>query len=253
MAEQQVDTTPEPAISEEDRNKAALEAADKGLEGVIADRNKAPDAESSTEPAADQPPPEPPDTPPEPDKEPEQEQPENDEVRDVLTSMGLDAEGMTREFMESGDLGEESRKALEAKGFTKDMVDTYLRGLSASVSEYEQTALGGLPAGKETFDEMAKWVRSNDSGVTEAELAAYNRAVQSGDAATAKLAVDGMYARYVNANGVTGRRIEGDAGGPAVTGYQSWRQVQTAMADPRYQNDPAYRQEVERKLAVSEL
>lgn len=247
MAEQQVDTTPEPTVTEEQRTQAALEAADKGLEGVIADRDKAPEPDAPPAPETTQ------EQPPAPDKEPEQEAPEADEVRDVLTSMGLDAEGMSREFLESGDLGEESRKALEEKGFTKDMVDTYLRGLSATVSEYEQTALSSLPAGKETFSEMANWVRSANSGVTEAELDAYNRAVQSGDAATAKLAVDGMYARYVNANGSTGRRIDGDAGGPAVTGYQSWHQVRTAMADHRYQTDPAYRQEVERKLAVSEL
>ena len=67
------------------------------------------------------------------------------------------------------------------------------------------------------------------------------------------LAVAGLKAQYDNANGVEGRMVTGKA--PTNSGdiYRSQAELVSAMNDPRYDRDPAYRQDVIEKLDRSNL
>ena len=59
--------------------------------------------------------------------------------------------------------------------------------------------------------------------------------------------------RYQNDNGYEGRMLQGKASKTSTDVYQSQAQLVAAMSDPRYDNDPAYRQDVIAKLDRSDL
>ena len=63
----------------------------------------------------------------------------------------------------------------------------------------------------------------------------------------------GLHAQYVAANGSNPSLVKGNAANSTTNGFQSWQQVSEAMRNPKYANDPAYRQEVSNRLAVSNL
>jgi hypothetical protein len=66
------------------------------------------------------------------------------------------------------------------------------------------------------------------------------------------MAVQGLWARFNQ--GGNQPMLQGDTGSSAPTGaFQSRAQVTAAMSDPRYRKDPAYREEVYRKLQQSNV
>ena len=66
-----------------------------------------------------------------------------------------------------------------------------------------------------------------------------------------QLAVNGLKAQYEQANGYEGKMYTGKA--PQTTGdiFRSQAELVAAMSDRRYDNDPAYRQDVIAKLERS--
>jgi hypothetical protein len=90
--------------------------------------------------------------------------------------------------------------------------------------------------------------------LSEQEIAAYNSALETGDKAKINLAVTGLYAKFTNAEGRPAQaRIRGEGKGGNVTPFKSSEQVVEAMRDARYATDPAYRDEVAQRLAVSDV
>jgi hypothetical protein len=77
--------------------------------------------------------------------------------------------------------------------------------------------------------------------------------MDGGDMNTIKMAVQGLQARYAQTNGTqqTGRLIQGDTNGPSGGAFRSVAEIVQAMKDPRYAKDPAYRRDVEQRVALS--
>ena len=67
-----------------------------------------------------------------------------------------------------------------------------------------------------------------------------------------ELAVAGLKAKYDNSNGYEGRMLTGKSTSSSDV-FRSQAQLVQAMADPRYDNDPAYRADVVEKLNRSDL
>ena len=68
-----------------------------------------------------------------------------------------------------------------------------------------------------------------------------------------QLAVTGLKAEYEKANGFEGQMLTGKAAQPQVDVFRSQAEVVAAMQDPRYDNDPAYRNDVFQKLGRSNI
>lgn len=158
------------------------------------------------------------------------------------------------EFSANGKLSDESYTELAAQhGLSRQHVDAFITGLQAQ-AERDQTALLEPIGGREAFDAMAQWAGQN---LNDEELSAFNKVITSGDLHSAKLAVQGLHARYVQENGhPAARRIEGDRGamGNGAQPFSSWHDFQQAIRDPRYKSgDKAFHAEVDRRLAVSNL
>jgi hypothetical protein len=97
---------------------------------------------------------------------------------------------------------------------------------------------------------MVDWASKN---MTEGEKQAYNKAVNSGEMDTVKLAVNALKGQFERANGVEPKLVTGKAQPTVEQGFESWAQVTEAMSNPKYAKDIAYQNEVKNKLANSNL
>lgn len=150
-------------------------------------------------------------------------------------------------FAEKGELADKDYNALAKVGIPREMVDAYIRGQEALVSSQElevQEVVGGGA----NYEAMTEWASDN---LSDTEIEAFDEVVTAGTVDQAKMAVQGLYARFVSSGGKPPNVNQGAVTGSSVKPFGSAAQVTQAMADPRYQNDPAYRQQVERRLAVS--
>jgi hypothetical protein len=150
------------------------------------------------------------------------------------------------EFFEKGTLSAESYKELSKMGYPRSVVDQFIEGQKARMTLEENQILGEI-GGKDEYNAMTEWASKN---MKQAEIEAYNRAVESGDLNSAMFAVKGLQARYkASVGSAEPKFIQG--GKTNSGGYQSVAEVVAAMSDRRYKIDPAYRAEVERKIGNS--
>jgi hypothetical protein len=151
-----------------------------------------------------------------------------------------------KEFSEKGELSEETYKSLEAAGFPKDMVDSYIAGQMALAAQRDAQGYE-LAGGQEQYSAMAKWAGAN---LTAPELQAFNDAI-AGTPAQMKQAILGLKAQYEGAAGRDPKLVQGGGGNGGVNGaFASRAEVTAAMRDSRYRSDPAYRAEVERRIGL---
>lgn len=159
-------------------------------------------------------------------------------------------EKFSQEFFESGELSEDSYEQLESMGYPKDLVDAFIAGQKAILNT-EQNQLFQEVGGEKAYREMQAWASEN---MSDSAKQAYNSAVESGDMEQATLAIRGLRDSYLRANGKQPNQLMGRSSGqPTITGFRSTRELTQAMRDPRYASDPAYRQDVEDRLRVSEV
>lgn len=194
------------------------------------------------------------DTPPSSDEPaPTQESDSTDEVPtdyavEIVRDAGLDWDEVSGHFMANGALNDEHYSKLEEAGFPRQLVDSYLAGQQALLAQFKATVLTAA-GGEDAWKAAADWAAAGN--LTEAELAAYNRSVESGDVEAAKLAVQGLIARHAKAQGSEPNLADGQGGTAHTPGYASRAQMIADMQNPLYEKDPAFRAEVARKVQAS--
>jgi len=155
------------------------------------------------------------------------------------------------EYFSNGKLSDETYSELATKGIPKEYVDQYMKGFEATQEAQSQAIIADV-GGEDQFKAMSTWA---SEALSESELEAYNKAVSSGNRDEASFAVKGIYARYrANSGGLEPRLLAGETSvsGP-VNVFRSTAEVVQAMKDPRYKKDTAYRQDVEDRLAKSNI
>ena len=167
----------------------------------------------------------------------------------AVADAGLDMSSLQKEYSEKGELDDKSYEALEKVGISKQYVDNYIAGQEA-IANQQAVEIKETVGGDEAYQEMVDWASKN---MTEGEKQAYNKAVNSGDMDTVKLAVNALKGQFERANGVEPKLVTGKAQPTAEQGFESWAQVTEAMSNPRYAKDIAYQNEVKNKLANSNL
>ena len=172
-----------------------------------------------------------------------------EEARDVVTAAGVDFDALSEEFLASGSLSEDSYTALSAKGFTREIVDSYIEGQQAKADLFRAEALLTV-GGEDAYNDMADWAAKN---LSKTELEAFNAQVDSGNLTAAKMAIAGLKARFDQANGEEPDLLLGDTAGNSTEVFRSTAELTAAMRDPRYKKDAAYREDVRRKIAKSNL
>lgn len=176
------------------------------------------------------------------------EQPSGSDVQQAVENAGVDFNSLQEEYKQGG-LSEDAYSKLSDAGFPKNLVDSWIQGQEALANDY-QSSVHNIVGGEESYGEMTTWASEN---LSETEIAAYDRAVDSGDLGMVKLAVEGLRSKYQAAEGSDPALIAGQSAPSSGGTYSSWAEVTTAMRDPRYKSDPAYRQSVTSKLERSNV
>lgn len=116
------------------------------------------------------------------------------------------------------------------------------------ISEVEAQEVVKSVGGQEAYNETLAWAAEN---LTPNEVAAYDNVINSGNKDAIFFAVQALNQRYRDAVGFEGKQVSGKAVKNTVKGFRSQAELARAISDPRYRNDPAYRIDVEEKLAAS--
>lgn len=170
-----------------------------------------------------------------------------DAARATVADAGLDFDVLAGEYAESGTLSDDAYAKLEAAGIPKDIVDGFIAGQVAVAENLRATAFAAA-GGEDSYTSMIQWASTS---MAPAEVAAFNQTVAGNNADQIKFAVAGLKARYQAVNGSDPSLLGGDHNASNGDTYDNWHQVKTAMKDPRYSKDAAYRKSVEEKLGRS--
>ena len=173
--------------------------------------------------------------------------------QDVPVAEGaFDMNALQQEYTENGSLSDKSYKQLEDAGISQDMTNQYIAGqkaLGAQIGNDVKNTVGG----EENYNGMVEWAKTNYS---QDQITAYDNAVNSGNIELAKMAAKGLQSDYHNTEGVEGKVYGGKQAAPEGGHgdvFRSNAEVTTAMKDPRYDSDHAFRQDVRDKLERSDL
>ena len=159
---------------------------------------------------------------------------------------GLDA--YAQEFNTSGDLSEESIKKIAAMGIPENLVKAYVDGQKA-VLDNNVASVFNLAGGEGNYTQLIDWAGGS---LPQEEVDSFNAIIDSGNMNSIRLAVAGLKARYEQANGSSrGGLIQGETTGVSGGAFRSVAEITAAMRDPRYAKDPAYRQDVEMRVGLS--
>jgi len=160
------------------------------------------------------------------------------------------------EFSEQGQLSEDTYKSLEDSGLSRNLVDSYIEGQQALQASGEAELLSEI-GGREAYEQISEWA---SEALSENQLDAYNKALETGTDEQASLALDWIKTKYEEANGVSPSSfIQGGTKGSGESAFESRAQVLAAMSErdargkKRYEVDPAYRNEIQRRLAISTM
>ena len=182
------------------------------------------------------------------------EEPKMSEGASLITSA-------SEEYRDSdGKLSDETLAKFSSMS-SQDLVKAYMevqsnpefqqgRTQAADLSETEINNVKNSVGGDQAYDNIMKWAGQN---LTEQEIQAFDDVVEFGGVQAVQLAVSGLKSRYEQANGFEGKMYTGK---PPKTGgdvFRSQQELVRAMNDPRYDNDPAYRQDIIEKLDRSDL
>ena len=171
-----------------------------------------------------------------------------EKLDELAEKNGFDIEDMSSYYEANGGLSDDHYAQLEKAGIPRAYVDQYIAGVEAEAERAREEIYQEV-GGEQAFQAMAQWALAN---LSKEDLNRYNLAVESGDMDTVRSAVMSLAYRYQKAAGSDPKLVNGQNGGGAG-GFESLAQLTAAMQDPRYERDPAYRREVEAKLARSNI
>lgn len=186
--------------------------------------------------------------------EPEQEAEADEPAEEIFSTF----DSIDDEIAQGGEISEESMAKLSAMD-SKDLVDAYLRYQSTlddapvqqgrELNDQEVSSIYESVGGEQEYQQMTAWAAENLDADT---VQAFDNVIESGNVAAINLALRGLQSQYNDNVGYENNMIQGKPA-QATGGYRSQAEVVRDMNDPRYDRDPAYRQEVMDKLANSNL
>ena len=151
---------------------------------------------------------------------------------------------------ESGELSEElTQQISEMNGMDVFNAMQQAPAPSRDLTDGEMSAVYQAVGGQDSYGALIDWAGENFS---EAEIDAYDAVIESGNMAQINLALQALYYRYTDAMGQDGELLQGKPAASQST-FRSQQELIQAMNDPRYDNDPAYRQDVLSKLDRSDI
>ena len=157
-------------------------------------------------------------------------------------------------FLDKGEIPEDMLSKFDAMS-SRDIINELMKMPQgqpevADLSDADVNTIQNTVGGKEAYDNIMQW--ASESMPQEATTA-FDNLVNTGDGAMIQLAVLGLQQAYQQANGFEGNMYTGRSAREMADVFRSQAEVVQAMNDPRYDNDPAYRDDVFAKLGRSDI
>ena len=180
------------------------------------------------------------------------------QLGDVFKNSDIDPWSMNKHFHDNnGTITEDMYDQLEGAGLARQTIDSYLDGLRSSegyanedLTARQIDSVRESVGGQEEYDKIVTWASRN---LNQEDIQSFDTLIGSGNVGAIKLAVSGLKSQYENANGYEGRMLTGKAPNTSRDVFRSQPELVEAMSDPRYDSDPAYRQDIIEKLDRSDL
>lgn len=189
---------------------------------------------------------------------PAEEEPQVEEAPEAEEEEEIEVDGdLFDAIMESYRTGEWDDNLVEEVG-KMDPIDVANMFLTkqgeaqqtAVATEEDVTQIQDSIGGIDEYQNMIQWASEN---LSEQEINLYDAAMDRGDPLTMFFAAQALNSRYQDAVGYDGEMLTGSAPRNTSNGFRSQAELIAAMSDPRYDKDPAYRQDIADKLAVSNI
>lgn len=194
---------------------------------------------------------------PEEEEEPVEEQEEvveeapEEEETEAFTETVTYMSDLGRQFDEKGELAAEDIEKLGAMD-SNDLIKAYLaytaKAKSATLHQTQVDSIMDSVGGAAQYADMVQWAGEN---LSPEEVADFNAVTATNNAIAIKFAVQSLSSKYQKENGYEAPLVSGKAPSSTAKGYRSHAELSRAIADPRYSTDPAYRSDVEARLARS--
>ena len=219
------------------QNTQELEKAYKELEGKLGEKSDedSEEVESEYEDSED-----------ESEYEEEEYEQEDASILDQLWEEGTNSQLSKETFeqlqkmdpVEVAKLAMQDRSALLAQAGPKQFTDR------------DVDQIQGLVGGEENYNNLMEW--ANES-VPEQEVQLFDAVMNQGNPLAAYFAVQAMALKYQDAAGKDGEMVTGKPPTMTSDSFKSQAELVQAMEDPRYNDDPAYRDAVQAKLERSNI
>ena len=142
---------------------------------------------------------------------------------------------------------------------SKDIVNAYIQSIQNAPAQQQQEVdipdaqvnqIQNSVGGEKQYTNIVSWAANN---LPEKQVVAYDNLVASGTVEAINLALKGLKAEYDDAFGNEGRTLQGRSPRNSDGVFRSQAELISAMSDPRYDSDEAYRDSVMDKLNASDL
>ena len=163
------------------------------------------------------------------------------------------------EYAEKGELSEDMMSKFSEMS-SQDLVQAYMEMQAnapqaeaaepVELSDNDVNAIKNSVGGEVEYDKVIDWATNN---LSESQIEAYDDIISTGNTDVIQMMVDGLKAKYDSVNGSEGRMLSGKAPNNSGDVFRSQEEVVSAIADPRYDRDPAYRNDVLEKLERSDV
>jgi hypothetical protein len=191
------------------------------------------------------------------DVEVDTEEVEYDE--EVAASVSVLQDASDEYYANEGQLSEETMERFSEMS-SKDLVNAYVAmyengqvavdpGEGPDLTDAEMNTVYNSVGGEAEYGKLTGWAAEN---LDSRALDAFNSIIDQGNPMAIQIAVAGLRSEYESQEGYEGRMLTGKAA-QASNGFRSQAEVVQAMSDPRYDTDPAYRQDVYDKLERSNV
>ena len=181
-----------------------------------------------------------------------------EQLGDIFKNSEVDPWAISKHFHDNnGTITEDMYGQLESAGLARQTIDAYLDGRRAEsgyanedLTNRQIDSVRDSVGGKSEYDKIVGWAGQN---LSKEDIESFDTLISSGNVGAIKLAVSGLKTQYEAANGYEGKMYTGKAPQTSSDVFRSQQELVAAMSDPRYDEDPAYRQDVIEKLDRSDV
>ena len=186
---------------------------------------------------------------------------EDEYPEDVADGVNLITSASEEYFENDGQISEETMQRFTEMS-SSELVEAYMAikernpdidsagSYSEDLTDAEMNQVYNSAGGEAEYKRLTSWAAQN---VSSTKLNAFNDMIDKGNATAIQIAVAGLRAEYEAQEGYEGRMLTGKAAKSSGNVFRSQAEVVQAMNDPKYDRDPAYRQDVYDKLERSDL